>query len=298
MNVIFKTYEEQDYQKVCDFFIELNQQKEEHINWNWARWEWMYYHPYFDRSHMGTIGLWMAGEWVVGIALYDLFYGEAFGAALEEYRRLLPEILAYAVKTFQDDNGLGIAVNDRDEETKEILRSMGFEKAEQTETVLSLSLKSKLEYMLPEGLEIREIHFPEDNMAYQTVIWKGFDHEGDQEELEKMLENSQNLPIHRKPFLCLAAVDKEGEFAAHCTCWYEERTNYAYVEPVCTIPQYRGQGLGKAVVSEALNRCRELGAAKAVVLSDLDFYKKMGFAMLSGHTFYWQKTGEDNRKDK
>lgn len=293
MKVIFKTYEEQDYQKVCDFFIGLNQVEEKHINWNWARWEWMYFHPYFDRSHMETIGLWMAGESVVGIALYDLFFGEAFCAALEEYRGLLPEILAYADKTFQGENGLGVAVNDKDEEMKGLLCSMGFEKAKQTETILSLSLKSKLEYKLPEGLTIREIHFPEDNMAYQTVIWKGFDHEGDQAELEKMLDNSQNLPVHRKPFLCLAVVDKEGEFAAHCTCWYEEQTNYAYVEPVCTIPKYRGLGLGKSVVSEALNRCRRSGAAKAVVLSDLDFYKKMGFELHSGYTFYWKKGKEE-----
>ncbi len=65
MKVIFKTYEEQDYQKVCDFLIGLNQVEEKHINWNWARWEWMYFHPYFDRSHIGNIGLWMAGESVL-----------------------------------------------------------------------------------------------------------------------------------------------------------------------------------------------------------------------------------------
>lgn len=289
MKAIFKTYEEIDYQEVCDFLVELNRKEQTCINWNWARWEWMYFHPYFDRKLMDTIGLWKAEERVVGIALYDLFYGEAFCGALEEYRKLMPEILAYAVNTFRNEDGLGIAANDRDEGMQKCLRDLGFERAAQAETVLSISLEQRQAYALPQGMKIREIHFPEDNLAYQTVIWKGFDHEDDPEELEKMLRNASNLPIHRDPFLCLAVVDKEDQFVAHCTCWYDKRTDYAYVEPVCTIPQYRGRGLGRAVVAEALSRSRELGAERAVVISEQKFYKGMGFKEQSHYTFYWRK---------
>lgn len=294
MKTIFKRYEEADYQRVCDFFVELNRKEETHIHWNWARWEWMYFHPYFDRSRMDTIGLWKEEARVVGIALYDLFYGEAFCAALEGHRELMPEILAYAVETFQNENGLGIAVNDKDEEMKACLKNAGFQEAEQNETVLSISMEQRQVYSLAEGMKLREIHFPEDNLAYQTIIWKGFDHGDDPEELEKMLRNSPNLPIHRNSFLCLAVVDKEDQFVAHCTCWYDKGTDYAYVEPVCTIPEYRKRGLGRAVVLEALNRCRELGARKAVVISDQEFYKGMGFEEQSHYTFYWVKT-EKNR---
>lgn len=46
---------------------------------------------------------------------------------------------------------------------------------------------------------------------------------------------------------CIAQND-EGEFAAHCICWYDSRTNYAYVEPVCTIPQCRRMGLGSGTM--------------------------------------------------
>jgi predicted N-acetyltransferase YhbS len=58
------------------------------------------------------------------------------------------------------------------------------------------------------------------------------------------------------------------------------------VEPVCTIPKYRGRGLAWAVVATALNRCRKLGAKESYVLSDMEFYKKMGFAMHSHYSFY------------
>ena len=38
--VSFRTYRDEDYEAVCDFLIELNQQDRTHINWNWARFEW------------------------------------------------------------------------------------------------------------------------------------------------------------------------------------------------------------------------------------------------------------------
>ena len=100
-----------------------------------------------------------------------------------------------------------------------------------------------------------------------------------------MLANKA-LPPNRRSELCLAVADEHGEFASHCTCWYDERTVYAYVEPVCTIPKYRGMGLGKAVVLEALRRCNVLGAKHAFVISDQPFYKKLGFMPHSQYIFF------------
>lgn len=281
-------YTQEDYQLVCDFLIDLNRQNKTHINWNWARWEWMYAHPDLDRSLLDSIGLWKEKGKVVGVAVYDLYYGEAFCAALEEHNELLPEILEYAWRNLKDENGLGIAVNDTDIRMQKLLVDRGYRKAEQTETILCRRLEQEPDYKLPDVFAIREIRFPEDNLAYQTVIWKGFDHEGDPAELEKMLQNKA-IPPHRVPYLCLAVVDERGEFAAHCTCWYDNRTDYAYVEPVCTVPEHRGKGLGKAVVLKALSRCKKLGAKEAFVISDQAFYKKLGFTPYSYYTFYWKK---------
>lgn len=283
----FTRYTHGDYGQVCDFLIALNRQDKAHMNWNWARWEWMYSHPYFDKTLTDTIGLWKADGHIVGAAIYDLYHGEAFCAALDGYRELLPQILEYAHCNLRDDNGLGIAVHDEDAQMQKLLIGLGYHKAEQTETILCYSLDQNLGYELSDDFKIRQIHFPEDNLAYQTVLWKGFDHEGDSAELEKMLHNKASPP-HRVPNLCLAVVDDAGEFAAHCTCWYAEGTDYAYIEPVCTIPKYRGKGLGKAVVLEALQRCKALGAKEAFVISNQQFYKKLGFTPHSRYTFYWK----------
>lgn len=282
--IYFEHYTPRHYQQVCDFFIRLNREKT-HLNWNWARWEWMYAHPYCDREKLSSIGLWLDGANIVGAAVYDLFPGETFCGALEGYDFLLPEIVAYAYDNLKNENGLGIAVREDDIPMADLLRSLGYTQAEQTEPMLYRELCGPLTYSLPAGFSIREISFPEDDFAYQTVIWKGFGHEGDQAELEKMLSN-KFLPPNRRQELCLAVVDENGKFAAHCTCWYDTRTDYAYIEPVCTIPKCRGMGLGKAVVTEVLRRAKMLGATQAIVLSDQEFYKRLGFVPLATFRFY------------
>ena len=86
----------------------------------------------------------------------------------------------------------------------------------------------------------------------------------------------------------MTAVNQSGENVAYCCLWYNEKTDYAYVEPVCTIPSYRGKGVAKALIYEALNRVKKLGAKQAYVISDMDFYKRLGFENDVHFTFYWK----------
>lgn len=62
--------------------------------------------------------------------------------------------------------------------------------------------------------------------------------------------------------------------------WYEARHKIAYVEPVCTDPDYRRMGLGTAVVLEGIKRCGVEGATVAFVGSQQPFYMSMSFEKL------------------
>lgn len=289
MKAVFSNFQLEDYPLVCDFLKELNREDRTHIHWNWARWEWMYHHPYCNRDLAHSIGLWKADGKVVGAAIYDLYHGEAFCGALRCCDDLMMQILRYAYDSLRDENGLGVPVNDEDEAMKALLLREGFQKDSQTETVLCRTLEKTMAYELPEGLSIREVQLPRDMAAYLTVIWKGFDHEGDMEEWERMCSYQGPLHPNRLPQLTLSVADAAGTQLAHCTCWYDADTDYAYVEPVCTVPAYRGKGLGKAVVAEALNRCAALGAKTAYVISDQEFYRKLGFKECAHYTFYWKR---------
>ena len=61
-----------DYDKVIQFLIELSEENRYHINWNWARFEWMIGHPYTNIEEINKIGLWYMDDRIVGAAIYDM----------------------------------------------------------------------------------------------------------------------------------------------------------------------------------------------------------------------------------
>ena len=284
--VLFKNYAEQDYEAVCDFLIELNRSDNLHINWNWARFEWMAEHPEFDKSAIGSIGLWLDREKVVGAAIYDMYFGEAFCGVLPGYEALYPEILNYAYRELKDENGLGISICDDNTAQIEAAQAQGFEKAEQDETVMSVELDKAFSAGLPDGYRFAELDPVKEAYAFQWLLWQGFDHGTDRSEFEQAEEIMPQSRRHFKPFLSVAAVDRRGEYVAYCCVWYHPKTDYAYVEPVCTVPCHRKKGLARAAIYEALNRAGQLGAGKAYVISDTAFYLRSGFKKDRHFTFY------------
>ena len=284
----FKNYSNSDYEAVCDFLIELNRDNQNHVNWNWARFEWMTEHPEFDKSLMNSIGLWVDGDRVVGAAIYDMYFGEAFVGALSEYSSLYPDILDYAYLELEDENGLGVAVCDACTDVISMVESAGFALAEQTETVMRMDLDKELPADLPDGLHFAELDPAKEPYAFQWLLWQGFDHGTDKAEFERQ---EQIIPQDRPnldPKLSVAVENADGEKVAYCCLWYTDKTDYAYVEPVCTIPSYREKGVAKAVIYEALNRAIALGTKKAYVLSDMLFYERLGFIKDKHFTFYWK----------
>lgn len=292
MKAQFKHYNIEDYEAVCELLIELNRENKNHINWNWARFEWMMEHPEFDKSLMNSIGLWMDGEKVVGAAIYDMYFGEAFCGVLPEYEALYPEILDYAYRELRDDNGLGITICDESAWEIEAAKQADFSLAEQTETIMSIKLDNALSVQLPEHFCITELDPTKEPYAFQWLLWQGFDHGTDKAVFEKDGDLIPEIPVFRKhfdPTLSIAAESSDGEYVSYCCLWYSDKADYAYVEPVCTVPSYRGKGIAKAVIYEALNRARALGAKKAYVISDTKFYKKLGFEKEYRFSFYWKK---------
>ena len=282
-----RQYRDADYEAVCEFLTELNRKDRDHINWNWARFEWMIGHPEFDETAIGSIGLWRDAGIIAGAAIYDMYFGEAFCAALPGHEALYPEILDYAWENLRDEAGLGIAVCDGNTGEIGALKAAGFSPAEQRETVMVRELSGPLSAPLPEALHIEEMDQTADAERLEWLLWQGFDHGSDREEFERQ----RSLPRIRRHFnkrLSLAAVDESGEGAACCCLWYRPGTDYCYVEPVCTVPRRRGQGAANALLFEALSRARALGAERAYVISDQVFYEKLGFETDRRFTFYWK----------
>ena len=280
-----KAFEPKDYQSVCDFLIELNQDSREHINWNWARFEWMYEHPLFDKTLLSRIGLWMDHEKVVGVAIYDMFLGEASVLALPEYAYLYHEILEYAYRQLSDDEGLKVAIPDGNALETTLAIEAGFTKTDQIETIMSIDLDNPFQVPSKRGMRFVHLDPVKDYDELCWLFWQGFDHGNDKEECKRENTVRGNPRVHYNPYLAVSVL-WEDKYVGHCSLWYSDKTDYAYVEPVCVIPEYRGKGVGKAMIYEALNRARSLGAKKAYVISDMEFYENLGFKKEMQYAFF------------
>lgn len=285
-SVIFRNYTESDYQKVCDFLIELNRDSKEHINWNWARFEWMYEHPEFDKDSKGAIGLWLDCGKIVGAAIYDMYFGEAFCGVLQEYKELYAQVLDYAWHTMKDASGLGVAICQNSLYEAEIAQTQGFSANEQTETILQISAEHAFPVRLPDGYRFADLDPAERPYDFQWILWQGFDHGEDRAEFEKSENIVPQIRKHLQKQLSILVKDAFHQPAAYCCLWYDPRTEYAYVEPICVTPSHRGKGIAKAMLYEALNRVGACGAKTAYVISDMAFYRHLGFREHSRHVFY------------
>lgn len=282
----FRHFRDADRAAVCDFLIELNQKDRTHIHWNWARFEWMYGHPMFDESKTDAIGLWLDDGKIVGAAIYDMYFGEAFCGVLPEYAALYPDVLEYAYGALRDENGLAVAICDENRAGIETAINCGFTPIEQTETIMEADLLRPLSAAMPDGFLMRSPDPKAEIDALQWMFWQGFDHGEDRAAFEQSEKVPPRARMHFRRELNLAAIGPDGEYAAYCCLWMHNDTDYAYVEPVCTIPKHRGKGLAKALLSEAMARAAALGAKKAYVISDMPFYEKLGFFRILHYTFY------------
>ena len=157
---------------------------------------------------------------------------------------------------------------------------------EKKETIMELSLDRDFSSNLPEGLQLREMDQIADRDALEWLFWQGFDHGDDREAFERSRDHVPHVRRHFNKALCLSAADPSGEPVSHCSLWFHQDTDYAYVEPVCTIPGYRGKGIAAALLSETFSSAKALGAKKAYVISDLPFYEKLGFEKTQHYSFY------------
>ena len=286
---MFKHFTDDDYEAVCEFLIELNAHDTSHINWNWARFEWMYEHPEFNKDLLESIGLWLEDGKVVGAAIYDMYFGEGFCGVLPEYKSLYPEMLDYACTNLKDESGFSIAVCDNNTDEIDMALNKGFIKIEQTENIMELDLEREFDAALPEGFRFACPDPVEDIYELSWLFWQGFDHGEDKAEFEKEEITTPRMRKHFNKELSVAACNNEGELVSICGLWYSPKTDYVYVEPVCTIPRYRGKGVAKAVIHEALNRAKGLGAKRAFVISDMDFYTGLGFRDKYHYSFYQKR---------
>jgi predicted N-acetyltransferase YhbS len=295
MTIKIRSYKDEagysdDFLKICDFLIRINQTKVITPNYLWGRWVWQF-GPYMSMKHLSKIGVVEDDGKIVGLATYENDIGEAYFCIDKEYNYLKQQLIDYAIKNLSLNGEIRIALPDGDLVYQQVAVQKGFIPSNQKSSVARIDIDRNA-YILPEGFSI--MSFAADDFdidRYYDAIWKGFDNKREPNEVEQESRKSDtifNIP-HFDPNLRILVIAPNGEYAAHCGMWHIPESEYAYVEPVFTLPKYRKMGLGKAAVLEGVNRCGKLGAKQAYVLSSQQFYYNIGFYPIQNETWWKYK---------
>ena len=278
-----------DFHKIRDFIIKINGKSLKHPNFDWARWEWVHKDLCFDKTDiLPNIGIWEKGSDIVAVATFEDDMGQAFFLIDEKYSHLKEEMMEYAVEKLSADGKLKAIICDSDTQMQRIARAFGLRPTQSKEMDSVLDISDSLSYALPEGFSISSAEDEIDLNKLNRVMWRGFNHEGEPPEDYLIFRQRSISGPHQEKSLLIKTIAPNGDYASYCGMWYEPGTDYALVEPVCTDPDYRKMGLGKAAVLEGINRCAKLGAKYAYVGSSQQFYYNIGFRPAACGT-WWEK---------
>ena len=272
----------EQYESIYQFLLEA-EKLEYNEHFHWGRFEWMHAHSYLDEDKLTSIAMFKdENGTIVGLTTYDTGYDDRVYLIHTSSDKML---LEYMVDTILEAEGDGavIKANSNDTVICQILQEKGFEKKHRCACILSLDLTNPLDYSMPDAYSMSPQGCFADPWQYQLVIHKGFGNEGIPERWDD--EFLKRIPHVNEDLKTFAIANNE--YCAHCGLWYSTG-NTAYVEPVATVPEHRKQGLAKAVVYEACTRANAFGAKRAIVISDQEFYFRIGF-ILSSEVYDWER---------
>ena len=296
MPIQFRTYSDktrlgEDYRKLRDFLIDLDD-----CNYSFGRWDWMVTHSMLEEKGLSKIGIWEDSGKIVALATYDTrMDGKCFFARQKGYDHLLCGMIAHAEENLAGEGPARLAIRDGDEAFQAAADRMGFVPTQENDGDAVFPIDGReIRYTLPEGFAITSMRDSPDYYKYGEVLWKGFNHEQNGE--GPFAPTAQDLQSLRNLFdrpncnasIKIAVVAPDGNFVSYCGMWHDPACRSAIVEPVATDPAYRKMGLGRAAVLEGVRRCGELGAERAFVGSSQQFYYQIGFRPFATSSF-WAK---------
>jgi len=242
-----------------------------------------------------TCGLWQDDNGIVSLALTEggnqwaeTFF--AFRSEKDKTAELLGRMCDFAerftskVSDDRQNNHYNLCVADDDEILCAFVSERGYTKTGQKQRLLIKTYPKEPEkVILPEGFTIRDARStsPFDSALAHN---HSFRYNQENDGCEKGFAAMRAMPDYR-PELDLALFDPEGQPAGLANFWVSERSPTASLEPLGTVWWYRRMGLGKALITEGINRTRAYGCT-ALIGGDQRFYWDLGFEPQREHGFW------------
>ncbi len=251
-------------------------------------WEYALVSDWMDKSYLHRCRIWKDGEKIVGFCFHENPVSEIYFSLREGYEELAPEMVEYAEKHMPRTEGRQqlMLVGDQ-REFESAAKAAGFTQCGGYDSMV-YDCSKPLEYRLPEGYSFTEIGGVDVAKACECC-WKGFDHEAEEGpwngEYEYAFEQV-NAP-HSTTEYALAVMNSRGEYVCYAGMWWVKENRLAYLEPLCTVPEYRHKGIAAAALSELYRRLKPLGV-EYMTGGGNEFYSRIGYERRVPWTF-WKK---------
>ena len=283
----------QNFRVLCDF-MDIRNFSTEIYEQDWRNGvpapflEYALSSTWMDTYHTHRWRIWRDGGKIAALVFHENPVSDTYISLRPGYEELAEELVAYASSDMPKQNGKNKLVLFSGQTA--LMEAAGRAGYVQTGGYIQrgFDFRKSLNHPLPEGFRFVE---PEkmDAAKISECCWKGFDHEASEGPWDGEYESVLRLMAtpHTTYNYDVAIENELGEYVCFAGMWWTPENHLAYMEPLCTVPQYRRKGLAAAALSELYRRMKPLCATHMTGGAD-PFYEKIGFEPCVGWTF-WEK---------
>ena len=257
---------------------------------------------WLDKNYLFMNRLWLDGDRIVAFAFYEEPCTDVFVNLRPGYEALADEIVEYGETQMpRFDGEKAFVLFPGQTALIDAVRARGYAIEHEAVDYCFDFNAGRLDRPLPAGFSfVNPLEC--DPVKLTLCFWKGFGHAenavfenwtdrvrgeewGAQRSYYGVLGESVAPPPHSTYQHNVIIADAAGEYACFSGMWWVPKNHLAYMEPLCTIPEYRGQGLAHAALSAHDRRLRPLGA-HLMTGGGNPFYEKIGFQRVIRCLYY------------
>lgn len=246
---------------------------------------------WMDRSYTHRNRIWrdpLDNNRIVAFCFYENPVTDIYFCLRPEYETLAYNLVKYADQSMPGADGeKQFVIFENQTALIQAAAKLGYKKTGEYVN-MQYDFEKPLEYTLPEGFRF----VPPKKLEKKKIAeccWKGFDHEVTEGLWNGDAENVYHLyqAPHATTQYAVAIENEAGDYVCFAGMWWTPENHLAYMEPLCTIPEYRHKGLASAALSELYRRMKPLGATHMTGGGN-PFYEKIGYQSAVTWTF-WKK---------
>ncbi|NCA68092.1 MAG: N-acetyltransferase [Clostridia bacterium] len=252
--------------------------------------EYAHTHPAFNHKLTHKMTIWENDNQIVAFCGYETDVGEAYLVAEKNYYNLLPEMLLQAEKELAIESSgkleLSVWIIDSQQTHAKLLEDNGYKKIHAEPVKIFNYENNFINITLPEGFKCVTLNEAKDIRKLHRCLHLGFNHDGEPDddiECRKYMQSGK----HYRFDLSRIIIAPNGDYACYAGMWLDELNHYAYLEPLCTVPEYRRMGLASYVLTEAMKATKQLGALYCFG-GIPEFYTAIGFKTICNREL-WKK---------